>query len=250
MEAPVPASALIHSATLVSAGVYLVLRFSTLFENTSYAINIIPILGGITAVYGGVVASFQSDVKRILAYSTISHCGFLMVSCLTCVQDFTLFYLYVHGFFKAGVFLCVGNVIRFNKGNQDFRKMGGFFKYMPYECYLTLLGLFNLGGFPFSLGFFMKHTFLVGNSSPIYSLILSGFTSLLCLVAALTGIFYSFRLFYFVFFDFKKGRPAIYKSSNRKKIINSQHFSNTSLASTLSIFGLYFTAYIICYILY
>jgi len=99
MEAPVPASALIHSATLVSAGIYLLLRFSPLFQISLVSQYIIILVGSFTAFYGGWVSAFQSDLKRILAYSTISHCGFLMVSFVSFVPEFTILYLYVHGFF-------------------------------------------------------------------------------------------------------------------------------------------------------
>ena len=104
MEAPVPASALIHSATLVSAGVYLLLRFTNLFELSYLCYMIISIVGSLTAFYGGFASMFQSDIKRILAYSTISHCGFLMVMYTTGVLEYVLLYLYIHGFFKAAVF--------------------------------------------------------------------------------------------------------------------------------------------------
>src|SRR5579875_3835542 len=104
MEAPVPASALIHSATLVSAGVYILLRLSPLFEISHYAYVVIPVIGSFTAFFGGLCAMYQSDVKRILAYSTISHCGFLMLCYSTYVAEYTILYLYIHGFFKAAVF--------------------------------------------------------------------------------------------------------------------------------------------------
>jgi NADH:ubiquinone oxidoreductase subunit 5 (subunit L)/multisubunit Na+/H+ antiporter MnhA subunit len=99
MEAPVPASALIHSATLVSAGIYLLLRFTPLFELSKYSLSIVAIVGSLTAFYGGFTSMFQSDAKRVLAYSTISHCGFLMVIYATGVVEYTILYLYVHGFF-------------------------------------------------------------------------------------------------------------------------------------------------------
>jgi len=125
MEAPVPASALIHSATLVSAGVFLILRLSPLFEVSTYALYAIPVVGSFTAFFGGLCAMYQTDIKRILAYSTISHCGFLMVSCGLFVPEYTILYLYIHGFFKAAVFLCAGNIIRLSRNNQDCRRMGG-----------------------------------------------------------------------------------------------------------------------------
>jgi len=124
MEAPVPASSLIHSATLVSAGIFLVLRFNSIFDYSVYVKYLLPIVGSFTAAYGGLLAAHQSDTKRTLAYSTISHCGFLMVLCFTQINEFVILYLYVHGFFKAAVFMCVGNVIRISKNYQDFRKMG------------------------------------------------------------------------------------------------------------------------------
>jgi NADH:ubiquinone oxidoreductase subunit 5 (subunit L)/multisubunit Na+/H+ antiporter MnhA subunit len=124
MEAPVPASALIHSATLVSAGVFIILRFIPIFELTKNVNMLVVFIGSLTACYGGCVAAVQIDIKRILAYSTISHCGFLMVLGGLLYTEYTLMYLYVHGVFKALVFLTAGNVIRFSKNNQDIRKMG------------------------------------------------------------------------------------------------------------------------------
>lgn len=124
MEAPVPASALIHSATLVSAGIFLILRLYPIFECSSIFYILTPIISIFTAFFGGFAAFYQNDLKRILAYSTISHCGLLMFLTTLGSFEFTLLYLYVHGFFKAIAFLCVGNIIRFNKNYQDVRRMG------------------------------------------------------------------------------------------------------------------------------
>jgi len=143
MEAPVPASALIHSATLVSAGIYLILRLSFLFELSWFSYHIILIFGSITALYGSVCAGYQSDVKRILAYSTISHCGFLMVTIVSHIPQFTIFYLYVHGFFKATVFLCAGNLIRISKNYQDFRRMGFFWRYSYFDFFASFSYFFK-----------------------------------------------------------------------------------------------------------
>lgn len=125
MEAPVPASALIHSATLVSAGIFLAVRLQHLIELSGIAAFVIPLVGSVTAFVGGFSALFQTDLKRVLAYSTISHCGFLFVLASLGLVEHTLFYLYVHGFFKASSFLCVGSVLRFTHGYQDVRRMGG-----------------------------------------------------------------------------------------------------------------------------
>jgi len=240
MEAPVPASALIHSATLVSAGVFLLLRFSVFFELSNIMFYVLPLVGSFTGLYGGLCAAFQSDIKRILAYSTISHCGFLVVSSSTFLPEFTL-YLYIHGFFKAGVFLCVGNVIRLSMGYQDFRRMGGFHKYLPFEAFFTGMGLFNLAGLPFSLGFYMKHLFFV-SLGHLY--LFNWLIFIFCISGAITGLFYSFRLYFYVFFDFKKGKKVVYEHVNKKNLVSS-FYSNTSLASNLAIFGLFLTAYAI-----
>ena len=245
MEAPVPASALIHSATLVSAGIFLILRLTPLFELSTFAYFILPIIGSITAAYGGLVALFTSDIKRILAYSTISHCGFLMVMCSTFVNEFTIIYLYVHGFFKASVFLCVGNIIRFSKNYQDFRYMGGFYKYLPFECILGFICLFNLAGLPFGLGFYIKHLLFLSLKSNMYVYYITLFN---CILGAIAGLFYSYRLFYNVFFDYKKAKKSIYLNGNNVNL-NSWNYSNTSLASNLAIIGLVFISYLISFYL-
>lgn len=243
MEAPVPASALIHSATLVSAGIYLLLRFTVIFELSKSAISLIAVIGSLTAFYGGLVSMYQSDTKRILAYSTISHCGFLMVLYTTGVIEYVILYLYVHGFFKATVFLSVGNVIRFCKNNQDFKRMGLLYRYLPFDCFASFICLINLSGLPLTFGFYIKHLLFVG----LYSnFILYNFVLVNCLLGALTGLFYSYRLFYNVFFDTKKAKKKQYLASSVKnKVLNSKFHSNTTLAASLSVLGLVVIAYII-----
>lgn len=203
MEAPVPASALIHSATLVSAGIYLLLRFNNLFDHSYYAYFLIALIGSFTALYGGLTSMFQSDVKRILAYSTISHCGFLMVMYTTGVLEYVVLYLYIHGFFKAATFLCVGNIIRFSRNIQDYKRMGFFYKFLPFEAFSCFICLINLGGLPLTLGFYSKHLLLLSlnNNYFMYYLVLVN-----CILAALTGLYYSSKLYYYVFFDFKKSK--------------------------------------------
>lgn len=243
MEAPVPASSLIHSATLVSAGIFLVLRFNSIFDYSVYVKYLLPIVGSFTAAYGGLLAAHQSDTKRTLAYSTISHCGFLMVLCFTQINEFVILYLYVHGFFKAAVFMCVGNVIRISKNYQDFRKMGLLWKYLVFELFCVFVILFNLAGLPFTVGFLIKHILFVGLLNNVY---LYYFVLFNCLLGALSGLFYSYRLYYNVFFDFKKGNLINYNLFNRFNL-NSIEYSNTSLASNFSILFLVFVSYIISY---
>jgi len=229
MEAPVPASALIHSATLVSAGVFLFLRFSHLVELSTLILNCCVLISSLTAAFGGVSACFQSDVKRILAYSTISHCGFLIFLACLGNLEVTLLYLCVHGFFKALVFMCVGNVIRFARNYQDFRYMGGFASYLPVETFLMLIGLLNLAGLPFSFGFVIKHYTLLS---------MFGVTNILVKINLLVGMFssliYSYRIYYYVFFDTKKAKKSIYFAAS-KHTLRSSMYSNTTIAGSLSI---------------
>jgi len=242
MEAPVPASALIHSATLVSAGVFLLLRLSPMFEYSIYSYYIVPIIGSFTAFFGGLCSVYQSDIKKILAYSTISHCGFLMVCYSTYIPEYTILYLYIHGFFKAAVFLCVGNIIRFSRNYQDFRRMGMFWKYLPFECFSSFICLINLCGLPFTIGFYIKHLLLIGvymDFKLLYFILLN------ILGGAVAGLIYSFRLFYFVFFDFKKAKKIIYTQASNKNL-NSVFYTNTTLASNVSIFSLIVVAYCVC----
>jgi NADH:ubiquinone oxidoreductase subunit 5 (subunit L)/multisubunit Na+/H+ antiporter MnhA subunit len=212
MEAPVPASALIHSATLVSAGVFLILRLSPIFEISTYSFYLLGIIGSFTAFFGGCCAAYQSDIKRILAYSTISHCGFLMVTCLTKIPELTILYLYVHGFFKAAVFLCIGNVIRFSYNYQDFRRMGNLKNYLPFECFFTFICLFNLCGLPFSMGYYIKHILFIFLEKQTLT---SYFIFIFILGGAISGLFYSSRIYYSVFFDFKKGKKYMFNHTNR-----------------------------------
>lgn len=240
MEAPVPASALIHSATLVSAGVFVLLRLSNLFEYSVYSYYVVPLIGSFTAFFGGLCSVYQSDIKKILAYSTISHCGFLMVCYSTYIPEYTILYLYIHGFFKAAVFLCVGNIIRFSRNYQDFRKMGGFWKYLPFECFSSFICLINLCGLPFSIGYYIKHLLLIGvymNNYYLYFIFAN------ILGGAVFGLIYSYRLFYYVFFDFKKAKKIIYNQANRNNL-KSELFTNTTLASNISISMLIIVAYV------
>lgn len=242
MEAPVPASALIHSATLVSAGVFLLLRLSPMFEYSLYSYYVVPIIGSFTAFFGGLCSIYQSDIKKILAYSTISHCGFLMVCYSTYIPEYTVLYLYIHGFFKAAVFLCVGNIIRFSRNYQDFRRMGMFWKYLPFECFASFICLINLCGLPFTIGFYIKHLLLIGvymDFKFLYFILVN------ILGGAIAGLIYSFRLFYFVFFDFKKAKKIIYLQANRNNL-NSVFYTNTTLASNIAIFSIIIVAYVVC----
>lgn len=198
MEAPVPASSLIHSATLVSAGIYLLCKFSYLIE-LSFLNNIAIYMGGITAVYGGLVAAAQTDVKKLLAYSTMSHCGFLWV--LACLGQFyvTIIYLFLHGIFKAATFYCVGTFIR-TFGSQDTRWMGWGLKTLSANSLSLIICSANLCGLPFTIGYLYKFFFL-----KVLYLDISSFYILASLfIAAQTSLIYFYRLNFYLLFDFYK----------------------------------------------
>lgn len=229
MEAPVPASALIHSATLVSAGIYLLLRFNLLLSLTNFQ-NLIIIIGSITAAYGGVVSSSQTDMKKLLAYSTISHCGFLFVTIGSEIYLSTIIYLFLHGLFKASSFFCAGSFIRV-AGSQDTRNMGNLSRILPVDTAFLIICCFNLAGLPFSFGYLYKSVFLaVLFSSPNNFLVLG-----LCIIGLLSSIIYSYRLVYYSAFDTSKEFfPNIIYELQQKQIDVVKHFSLTSIVQIIA----------------
>lgn len=198
MEAPVPASSLIHSATLVSAGIFLILKFQSLYV-TANLLNFLFILGGITAFYGGIVAASQTDVKKLLAYSTVSHCGFIIASIPFNNITVSIVYLYLHGLYKAVTFFCVGSLIKYN-GSQDTRMMG-FSKSQLINTVTLILVSCNLGGLPFFCGYLYKQLFINSLVYTNFSFIGFGF----CILGMLTSPVYVYKLNYYGSFDFRKG---------------------------------------------
>lgn len=216
MEAPVPASSLIHSATLVSAGIYLLLKFQPLISVTNMT-NFIFFYGSLTAAFGGVVAAAQSDMKKLLAFSTISHCGFIVASLGLNNFIVTVTYLYLHGLFKAVTFFCAGSIIKISN-TQDTRFMGMLKNQLVYTIMLIIAAI-NLGGLPFTYGYLYKYLFL-------YSLIITptNFVSYgFCIIGMLCGVVYVYKLIYYSCFDFKKGSyfaTIIYLQMNKTKFKN------------------------------
>lgn len=199
MEAPVPASALIHSATLVSAGIYLLLKFFNIFLFLNYTI-LIGVIGAITCAYGGVVSATQTDMKKLLAYSTMSHCGFLYITIFFGYFLLTIIYLFLHGIFKAATFYCVGSFVRIYK-TQDIRLMGIGHVILPVDTILLIICAFNLGGLPFSIGYIYKSFFfkiLLIHTISIWSI---GFI----LVGLLSSFLYVYRIIYYSCYDYLKG---------------------------------------------
>lgn len=198
MEAPVPASSLIHSATLVSAGIYLILKFQSIFIISDLTSTLF-FIGSFTACYGGIIAASQSDMKKLLAYSTISHCGFIFASIALNNFIITIIYLYLHGLFKAMTFFCAGSIIKSN-GTQDTRLMG-MNKNQLVNTITLIVASANLGGLPFTFGYLYKSLFLnfmILNPINVVSFGLS-------VVGLICGIIYVFKIIYYSCFDFRKG---------------------------------------------
>jgi NADH-quinone oxidoreductase subunit L len=160
MEAPTPASALIHSSTLVVAGVFLIIRFSILFEFTIFTNLYLALLGALTLAFASITATFQTDIKKLVAYSTISQIGYLVCGCGFCCYEEVLIYLFIHALNKAFLFVLVGYTVHFFSGNTDMRQMGGSYLY-SFDLTVLLLGVcFNLAGLPYSTGFLGKEFLL------------------------------------------------------------------------------------------
>jgi NADH-quinone oxidoreductase subunit L len=171
MEAPTPASALIHSSTLVVAGVFLIIRFSILFEFTIFTNYFLILLGALTLSFGAVTAIFQNDIKKLVAYSTISQIGYLVCGCGFCCYEEVLTYLIVHALNKAFLFVLVGYTVHFFSGNTDMRQMGGAYAY-SFDIAVLLFGTcFNLAGLPYSAGF-------IGKELLLFQVLRDDFTSL------------------------------------------------------------------------
>lgn len=237
MEAPVPASALIHSATLVSAGIYLLLRYNILLQFSEFNFYFILILSSFTSFYGAIIAAFQTDGKKILAYSTISHCGFLMVSILLFNPTITILYLIGHGLFKSASFMCVGNLIQVNNNYQDSRVWGNHSLVYFFEFFTLLLCIINLGGLPFTINFFTKHfLFVIYNYSTIMNII----TYIFLTFAAYSGIFYSFKIILNSFFVFKKNLYKTYSitSWNFSDLVIYKNFIKTNKLFVIFIINL------------
>jgi len=197
MEGPTPVSALIHAATMVTAGVFLVVRCSPIYEYSELALNVITIVGMSTAFFAATVALVQNDIKKIIAYSTCSQLGYMFFATGVGAYNVAMFHLFTHAFFKALLFLGSGSVIHAFKDEQNIEKMGGVWKKLPYTYSLMIIGTLALTGFPFLSGFYSKDAiiefaYLKGNTTGYYAAGVGVFTALL------TSI-YSWRLMFKTF---------------------------------------------------
>jgi NADH-quinone oxidoreductase subunit L len=197
MEGPTPISALIHAATMVTAGIFMVARMSPLFEMSDAALNFILVIGSITALFMGFLGIIQNDIKRVVAYSTLSQLGYMTVALGVSAYSVAVFHLMTHAFFKALLFLAAGSVIIGMHHDQDIRNMGGLRKYMPITWITSLLGSLALIGTPLFSGFYSKDSIIeaVGASN----LPAAGWAHFAVLAGVFVTAFYSFRMYFLVF---------------------------------------------------
>lgn len=204
MEGPTPVSALIHAATMVTAGIFLILKLSPFFEYTGSFLNILIVVGGVTSFLSGTIGVVQYDIKKVIAYSTCSQLGYMLLACGLSNYFVSFFHLINHAFFKALLFLCAGCIIHSVNNEQDMRKMGGLLKTLPVVFIFMFIASLALAGFTFLTGFFSKDFILEQIGFFFYSYCLSFsstfFTFFIFLTTALTS-FYTFRLLFFTFFD-------------------------------------------------
>ena len=198
MEGPTPVSALIHAATMVTAGVFLVVRCSPIYEYSELALFIITVVGMTTAFFAATVALVQSDIKKIIAYSTCSQLGYMFFAAGVGAYNVAIFHLFTHAFFKALLFLGSGSVIHSFHDEQDINKMGGVRKKLPYTYALMIIGTLALTGFPFLSGFYSKDAiiefaYLSGNTSGIFAAYVGVFTALLTSIYSWRLIFKTFH---------------------------------------------------------
>jgi len=197
MEGPTPISALIHAATMVTAGIFMVARMSPLFELSDTALSFVLVIGATTALFMGFLGIVQNDIKRVVAYSTLSQLGYMTVALGVSAYSAAVFHLMTHAFFKALLFLGAGSVIIGMHHDQDMRNMGGLRKYMPITWITSLLGSLALIGFPFFSGFYSKDSIIEAvHSSTIAG---SGYAMFCVLLGVFITAFYSFRMYFLVF---------------------------------------------------
>jgi NADH-quinone oxidoreductase subunit L len=206
MEGPTPVSALIHAATMVTAGVYMVARSHVIFERAPMALTVVAIIGTLTALFAATIGMAQTDIKKVLAYSTVSQLGYMFMACGVGAFSAGIFHLMTHAFFKGLLFLAAGSVIHGVGGEQDMRKMGGLRTYMPWTFLTMSIATFTIAGFPPLAAYFSKDEILwkaysSPNGSWVYWLI--------GVITAFLTSFYMFRLWFLTFFGDYRGAPNV-----------------------------------------
>jgi NADH:ubiquinone oxidoreductase subunit 5 (subunit L)/multisubunit Na+/H+ antiporter MnhA subunit len=230
MEAPTPASALIHSSTLVVAGVFLIIRFSVVFEFTLFTNYVLILLGAVTLAFGSITATFQQDIKKLVAYSTISQIGYLVCGCGFCCYEEVLLYLIIHALNKAFLFVLVGYTVHFFAGNTDMRQMGGFYIY-SFDLTVLFFGVcVNLAGIPYSAGF-------IGKELLLFQVLRDDFLSLIVRGCWMASFFftpiYMLMLVFLVLFGPKKANLSVYTTYWNLKFKNYLYLWNKSSQTSI-----------------
>jgi NADH-ubiquinone oxidoreductase chain 5 len=212
MEGPTPVSSLLHAATMVTAGVFMIVRCSIIFEYSEFALVLLMLFGGITALFAGLVAVFQFDLKKIIAYSTCSQLGYMFFTCGLSNYNLAFFHLFNHAFFKALLFLSAGSLIHAFMDEQDLRKMGQLRETVPFTLICFLIGSFAIMGIPFLTGFYSKDLILEFAYSRY--LVNANFVYFLGIIAAICTSVYSIRIVFLLFSETKKinGFLTIYRN--------------------------------------
>ena len=215
MEGPTPISALIHAATMVTAGIFMVARMSPLFELSDTALSFVMVIGAITALFMGFLGIIQNDIKRVVAYSTLSQLGYMTAALGASAYSAAIFHLMTHAFFKALLFLAAGSVIIAMHHDQDIRNMGGLRKYMPITWITFLIGSLALIGTPFLSGFYSKDSIIEAVEHS--HLPVAGLVYFALVLGVFVTAFYSFRLYFLVFHGeerFGKAHPSTGSTSS------------------------------------
>ncbi len=207
MEGPTPVSALIHAATMVTAGVFLVCRCSPLFELAPFTLQVVTVIGAVTAIFAATVGMVQNDIKRVIAYSTCSQLGYMFFAVGVSAYGAAMFHLFTHAFFKALLFLGAGSVIHAVSDEQDMRKMGGIFTLVPITWIMMIIGTISLTGFPLTSGYFSKdaiieHAYLAGTDVGHFAFVIG-------VLAAFLTSFYSWRLIFMTFHGKHRGSGEV-----------------------------------------
>ena len=227
MEGPTPVSALLHAATMVTAGVFLVLRTSPLLSYSITILNILTIIGALTTLFATTIGIVQNDIKRVIAYSTCSQLGYMIFACGLLNYNASIYHLTTHAFFKALLFLSAGSVIHGLNDEQDMRKMGGLVNLMPLTYQCMLIGTLALTGFPFLSGYYSKDIILETSYATYYWE--GTFAAIIGYVAAFGTTFYSFRLLILTFFN---------KPRMSYKIITGVHEASTKMVIPLVVLAI------------
>lgn len=221
MEGPTPISALIHAATMVTAGIFMVARMSPLYELSTTALSTVMVIGAITALFMGFLGIIQNDIKRVVAYSTLSQLGYMTVALGASAYSVAIFHLMTHAFFKALLFLGAGSVIMGMHHDQDIRNMGNLKKYLPITWITSLIGSLALIGTPFFAGFYSKDSII--EAVELSHIPGSGFAYFAVIVGVFVTAFYSFRLYFLVFHGEEKWRHAKHDDHAHPAHTDAQH---------------------------